>query len=194
MKIISIGSQDDSAATPVVGLETMLRALPLIHKYDCKGAVNHLLPRLQVAPFPEFPSGGLVIGQQLKELGQFCPFELSTNRCYYVAPSWLTQTHLDYIVRKEELCGSSSLNDTMKKILAHALVGRVVDPAFLQQARVAPGLAHKLGLQLKDPGPGPLVADSGSVAAAELHHDESLGAHLSPQESGKVLRRPTRHV
>ena len=57
MKVISHGSQD-AASKQVVRLDTMVRALPRIHKYDCNGAI-HVLAFREDTHFPELPKDGL---------------------------------------------------------------------------------------------------------------------------------------
>lgn len=144
VKVISHGSQD-SAPESVVVMETLVRAMPLIHKYDCPGAIHVL----EETHFPELPKDGLTLGTKREQCGRVCidfKTETPSMRCYYKAPAWLTQHHLDYIVLKQELWGAASLSSTMKKILAHALVGRIITADT--------GIVHKngkLGVHWKEP-------------------------------------------
>lgn len=126
VNLISHGSQDAERVNEYVGLvgplNTMLDAMPLIHKYDCKGTLM-VLSKREEAHFPPLtascdmkPGGGAYRGGKvnLRSYGR------SENNIF-VAPAWLTQAHFNYILRKQELYGVEGITTTMKQLLAYAL-------------------------------------------------------------------------
>ena len=125
VQMISYGTQE---AANNVDLETMTQALPLVHKYDCKGTVQ-VLSALEAVYFPKLTTNDMVPGSVINVVGREAGLEDagdSPNRRFYVAPAWLTQAHLDYIVLKQELFGVGSLNATMKRIIVYALSARII--------------------------------------------------------------------
>ena len=126
MKMISHGTQE---AVSNVDLATMAHSLHLIHKYDCKGTVL-TLSTLEADHFPKLSSKDLAPGSVINVVGRGAGREIDAgdapSRLFYVAPAWLTQAHLDYIVLKQELFGVDSLNVTMKQILVYALSARII--------------------------------------------------------------------
>ena len=125
VKMISHGTQD---ADSNVDLETMAQSLHLVHKYDCRGTVL-TLSTLETAHFPKLTSKDLAPGCVTNVVGREAVREDAgdaPSRRFYVAPAWLTQGHLDYIVLKQELFGVDSLNVTMKQILTYALSAHII--------------------------------------------------------------------
>lgn len=94
-------------------LGRLTAALTLIHKYDCGGA-KVLVAHLAGAHFPNC--------RPLVKDATYDGFLPVAPMC-----RWLTQHHLDYIVRAQELffaddgCGYPMVDDTMMAILAQAL-------------------------------------------------------------------------
>ena len=125
VKMISHGTQE---AVSNMDLDTMTQSLHLVHKYDCKGTVL-TLSTLETAHFPKLTSKDLAPGTVINGVGREAGREDAgdaPSRRFYVAPAWLTQAHLDYIVLKQELFGVESLNVTMKQILVYALSARII--------------------------------------------------------------------
>ena len=126
VKMISHGSQDTASVTDV-DLTTMYRSLNLVHKYDCKGTVK-VLSALEASHFPKLTAADFASGKVTNGAKSFSHEGVTgaPSRRFCVSPPWLTQTHLDYIVLKQELFGVGSLNVTMKQILVHALSARII--------------------------------------------------------------------
>lgn len=94
-------------------LSRLCAALTLTHKYDCTG-LRKLIGHLAAAHFPKCSNSSRIAGSK----------ETNSAQPPMSMPS-LTQEHLDYIVRAQELFGDADclelLNDTCIGILAHAL-------------------------------------------------------------------------
>lgn len=132
VQVISMFSQD--AATERLfdaPIRTMLQALPLIHKYDCPAAKKALDQVLEKQAFPD------------KVVAIHGTRNVYTNHSTAMVPhisDFVTQDHVDYIIRKQELYGPSSLTTEMKQ----ALVGLIYyDRLFYnrQPAMIATHLA-----------------------------------------------------
>ena len=102
VEIISMLTQDAQQDKPLLGevpIDKMLMSLGLIHKYDCPVALKLLEEHLEKGAFYH-PSTGIY---------------QSAGAAY--VNSWVTQAHVDYIVKKQELFGPESLTLEMKKLL-----------------------------------------------------------------------------
>ena len=123
IEIISLMSQDTKTSPSSLSITILRRALPLIHKYDCKGA-QVMLDDLEER---HFPSAGIVKLKQnvMNEapLGGSATTIIAraTDRKFLTTEEWVTQEHFDYIVLKQELYDHEALTFEMKMLLAVAM-------------------------------------------------------------------------
>lgn len=123
IEIISLMSQDTKTSPSSLSITILRRALPLIHKYDCKGA-QVMLDDLEKR---HFPSAGIVKLKQnvMNEapLGGSATTIIAraTDRKFLTTEEWVTQEHFDYIVLKQELYDHEALTFEMKMLLAVAM-------------------------------------------------------------------------
>lgn len=121
-------SQDTERSPKKIPIATLAKALPLVHKYDCKGAKQMLddldeyhVPDHGVKLFPD------VIYNHLGQLSR-------SKGCAYVTEPWLTQHCLDYLVLKQELWGEQNIfPESVKKLFAVLLTRQqIFDRAYLE--------------------------------------------------------------
>eukprot|EP00966_Prymnesium_polylepis_P162353 3752490-Prymnesium_polylepis.1 len=109
VEIISMLTQDADKDKPLLGevpIDKMLMSLGLIHKYDCPIAMKLFEEHLEKKAF-NHPSTGIIC-----ESGDVPRVE-----------TWVTQAHIDYLVKKQELFGPESLTLEMKKLLVGLTYG-----------------------------------------------------------------------
>ena len=101
-KLVTFGTQDMNLSDDIL-LVDLQHSLRLVHKYDCVG-IKCLIDYIFEPRF--FPD---------TEMSKI-------HRNYYAAPSWMTQTHIDYLVHKSEVYDESAEFCTMaRKFLTIAL-------------------------------------------------------------------------
>lgn len=100
----AISPRPNAVSEDDIDIGVMWHALPLLHKYDCAAARQVLERRLERKAFP---SAGFAT----------CPMGSGYLANAKRIENWLTQEHLEYIVRKQELFGAQSLAESMKKVL-----------------------------------------------------------------------------
>jgi hypothetical protein len=94
--------------------DTLISAMPLLHKYDCENALDNA-NLLVACAFP------------CANTSRPTAHGASQNHIYGTVPSatplakWLTQSHLDYIISLQELFGPTKLSLEMKELLFFCL-------------------------------------------------------------------------
>ena len=101
-----------------MGIDDMLAALPLVHKYDCPVAKMVMEQHMELRAFRG--TGALGNGKRMDP-----------------AP-WLTQSHIEYIVVKQELFGPESLSDSMNRTVVALMLSTSdrIDVQFNQRKRL----------------------------------------------------------
>jgi hypothetical protein len=116
IKVISLTSQDSETSISSLDVTTLLRALPLIHKYDCKGATM-MLDSLESRYFP----GDGIVKLKLNVTDKSGNV-IAQPSSLLITEKWVTQAHFDYIVLKQELYGHEALTYYMQRLLAVVMV------------------------------------------------------------------------
>ena len=120
--VISARSNEAESPATMIPVETLLRSLPLVHKYDCPG-IKLMLDELDATHFPD---DGVVdrwgVIAPSPELNGANVWVLNNKTQVHITAQWLTQAHLEYLVLKQELYGSDAvLTAPMKRLLAKVL-------------------------------------------------------------------------
>lgn len=100
--ILTTQSHEATMAPSDLPLETLLLAMPLVHKYDCDG-----VKRMMVAMNSSLHFTESIVPKQSHQL-----------HSWWLDISHMKQSHIDYIVLGQELYGPDFLNAHMKKVLA----------------------------------------------------------------------------
>ena len=119
-------------------MDTLLQSLPLVHKYDCNG-VKSMLDDLDSV---HFPNNTFVKKQGIYTSAGTWPVHHGTP--IEITPQWLTQVHIDYLVLKQELYGSTAaLTTTMKKLLARLLTAKLYSGNLMQDQSMGYGFGDQ---------------------------------------------------
>lgn len=106
------------SSTAHLTLQRFTAALTLVHKYECSGIVK-LIAHLIDAHFPKCS-----LDKTSKHPSRRRNGHQDDARDVKCISSWITQAHLEFIMRANELFASENtelLNDTCLELLAHAL-------------------------------------------------------------------------
>eukprot|EP00966_Prymnesium_polylepis_P326698 7382600-Prymnesium_polylepis.3 len=115
VSVILALTHEAQAPASELPVETLLLSLPLIHKYDCKGA-KMMLDDMDALHFPD---GGT---KKVSGILLNCSWAVPQGTEGIVTSPWLTQKHIDYLLLKQELYGSDSkLTEKMKQLLVKLL-------------------------------------------------------------------------
>ena len=126
--VISAHSQDTSCESKAIPFETLTKALPLVHKYDCTGT-KRMLDELDSIHFSD-PGMKQLKHHVCNQQGQAVVLAGAQNG---LTEPWLTQASLDYLVLKQELyCEHNKFPKCVKELLASLLTRKqVVDRSTL---------------------------------------------------------------
>ena len=123
-----------------ISIKTLVMSLRLVHKYDCKG-IKLMMDELDAHHFPDLAfktSSGML---STAPVGWIHPD--GTN--VLLTPGWLTQTHMDYLVSKQELYGEDAvITKTMKKLLSKLLTVKMWDNTYFKSNAAHPNAAQEI--------------------------------------------------
>lgn len=93
--------------------DTLISAMPLLHKYDCENALDNANLLVACA----FPCANTTRPMSFGA----CQNIYGTTPSVTPLAKWLTQSHLDYIISLQELFGPTKLSLEMKELLGFCL-------------------------------------------------------------------------
>jgi len=183
VRVISLLSNDATGPAMSLPIEDLLHSLPLVHKYDCKG-VKMLFDEVDAHHFrePVFEERkGIAKADSYFNVQRWL---VPARDVVHLSPRWLTQTHMDYLVLKQEMYGvEANLKEPMKKLLAIMLTNRnIYEGSYFSVPDTTLGyVLHACAYVL----PHVNVADSESLRV-QVHHVELRRWGVTPDEDPTV--------
>ena len=143
-RVISIHSQDAEGRMDEIPLDTLVLALPLIHKYDCTGT-KLMLDQLDCVHFPNVGEAKLkssIFSNSINNYIISAEMVVAEGSNFYVTQEWLTQKHLDYLVLKQELFGEGNhFPENINKLFGALLTRKIISHTVLSCGTMSFGFA-----------------------------------------------------